>query len=197
MSGAYDHTFNAPIPGMSIAHHRLGELPHERPPQFVDPQEALEYFWKQLNRPEIIQQIWHINKQGGTVWAITRAILFKAALEGIIQMNLGIVIYQTVQQMISVIIQAGGDKPNLHPKFKNKLRDQMIKEKMKEIIMAHGGARFGFGGKPDTTPQPQQAAPAPQEQQPQEQGAEQQPQQAPGLLAMAGQGQDQTQGQGA
>ena len=92
---AHDATFRHPIPGSSLTK-KMGSLPHQKPPKYTDPNQALEYFWKNLNRPEILKQIWYVLEKGATVWAVARAVLYKAASMGIIQMNLGIILHPTV-----------------------------------------------------------------------------------------------------
>lgn len=124
---AFDHTFRAAIPGMSIAHHKLGELSHERPHKFTDPKEATEYFWKQLHRPDILRQIWAVLEKGADVRSIVNAILYKAGSMGIIGMNLGIVISPTIAKMIVTLGEARGIKNiKVMPKTKDKIKEQKL-----------------------------------------------------------------------
>lgn len=135
---AFDSTFRAAIPGASLAH-KMGSLPHEKPPQYVDPNEALEYFWKQLNRKDILKQIWNLLEQGATVWSITRAILYKAAVSGIIQLNLAVVIYPIVGKMIHTIGAAKNIKNmKTYPKFRDKIKDDMLNKKLNEAMGKQG-----------------------------------------------------------
>lgn len=124
MSG-FDSTFRAAIPGISLTH-KMGSLPHEKPPKYVKPDDALEYFWKQFHRKEVLKQIWALLEQGCTVWAITKAILFKACLEGIIAMNLSMVIYQHIGQMITVLGKSKGIDVKVNPKFRDKIKDDKL-----------------------------------------------------------------------
>lgn len=131
---AFDSTFRSPIPGSSLAH-KMGDLPHEKPPKYVDPNEALEYFWKQFHRKDILKQLWYLFEQGATVWAIRRAILFKAVLDGIIQLNLALIIGQTIDQMLITLSSVKGIKGlKLNPKFRDKIAEAMLDAKMKELI---------------------------------------------------------------
>lgn len=132
MSG-FDGTFRAPIPGISLTH-KLGSLPHEKPPQYTNPNDALEYFWKQFHRKEILKQIWSLLDQGCTVWAITKAILCKACLEGIIQLNLAMVIYQTVGQMILTLGKAKNINLKVNPKFRDGTFDSMKNNRINEKL---------------------------------------------------------------
>lgn len=130
---ATNNTFRAAIPGSSLTH-KMGDLPHEKPPKYTDPSEFLEYLWKQLHTKDTLKMIWHVLENGGTVWAITRAILYKAALDGIIQMNLAIVVYKTVGQMIGTLGEAKGIKVQYQPKFKSKTKDMMLKYNAHKLV---------------------------------------------------------------
>lgn len=130
---ANDATFRHAIPGSSLTH-KLGSYPHEKPPKYVDPNEALTYFWKQLNRPDILKQVWLMLEQGATVWAITRAVLYKAATMGIIQMNLMAVIAPTLGKMVNTVAQAKGIKAKQVPKIRDKVADQMMNSKLNEQL---------------------------------------------------------------
>lgn len=142
---AFDATFQHAIPGSSLTH-KMGDLPHEQPPKFVNPSEALDFFWKQFNRPDMLKQIWLLLEQGATAFAIARAILYKAALMGVIQVNLGIVIYPTIFKMIVTIGEAKGIKVKLAPKMRDKIQDAMT--------TAHINKKLG---RPMSTPIPPSA----------------------------------------
>lgn len=123
---AFDNTFRAAIPGSSLTHKR-GDLPHEKPPQFTDPNDFLEHLWKQLHQKDTLKMLWHVMENGGTVWAVTRAILYKAVLDGMIQLNLAVTVYKTAFQMVDTLGQAKGIKTKHYPEFKNKTKDMMLK----------------------------------------------------------------------
>lgn len=206
---AFDSTFQAPIPGSSLTA-APGSMPHLKPPKYTDPHEALEYIWKQLTRPDMQRQIWQIARKGGTVWAITRALLFKMALSGMILMHMMFILAPVVAQMIQAICTAGKVTIKVNPKFRNKIREEMIQEKMQELIQKYGpgvpqqpkdafsaafeSARWGTQS-PQFQQQQNMANPQPQadaQPQPQNQGNAQQPQQQQGQQP---QGQQPQQGQ--
>ena len=137
---AHDATFKSAIPGQSLASHKLGALPHERPPKYTDPNEAAEYFWKQLNRPDMLKQIWYVLEKGATVWAITRAILYKAASMGIIQMNLGVVLYPLVGKMIVTIGKSKKINVKVYPKFRDKIADKMVEDHINSHFKGRTGS---------------------------------------------------------
>ena len=145
---AFDKSFHASVPGISIAHHKLGSLPHEKPPEYTDPQEALEYFWKLLIQSKIQRQIWDILKRPTTdVRAITNAILYKAALQGVIQLNLGIVISPIVAQMIHTIAKAGGIDAKMMPDMTTPQKEKYIKQGLKALLIKYDKTGM-LSGKP-------------------------------------------------
>lgn len=132
MSG-FDHTFRAAIPGMSLAHHRLGDLPHEKPSKYTNPQEAAEYIWKQLNRKDMLKQLWQLLEGGATVFSIARAVLYKMALEGVIQMNLAVTLYITVEHMILTLGKAKKiDGIKVHPEMRDPVKDKAVTAKLQK-----------------------------------------------------------------
>jgi len=128
----------AVIPGSSIGHHKLGMLPHEKPPEITDKNEALEYFWKMLIQPKIQRQIWDILKMpNSTIWAMTKTIIYKAALTGVIQMNLGMTLAPVVSQMIDTIAKAGGVNATKWPKTTSPQRERYIKQGLKKLLVKY------------------------------------------------------------
>lgn len=130
---AFDNTFRHAIPGMSLTH-KMGDLPHEKPPQFVDPNEALDHIWKMLNQKEALKQIWLCLEKGISVWHIKRALLYKLCLEGVIQLNLALVLGPMVGKMIEVIGRSKGIKPVLAPKFRDKTGDAMMNDTLNKKL---------------------------------------------------------------
>jgi hypothetical protein len=125
---AHDASFKSAPPGISIGHHKYGALPHEQPPKFTDKHEALEFIWKQLNRKDVLKQVWNILEQGGTPWAIARALLYKAMMEGVILLPLAMIIGPIVASMIATVGHAKKIKFKMAPKFRNPNVDNRIKQ---------------------------------------------------------------------
>ena len=137
---AWDASFQHAIPGSSMAF-KHGSFPHSRPPQFVKPNDALEYFWKQLHRPNTLKQLWYLQEKGVTSWAIMRALVYKAALEGIIQINLGMLLGKTLVDMITAIGKARGIDVKIFPKFKDPVADKRQNDALNEL---RGSKNFQF-----------------------------------------------------
>lgn len=133
MPGAWDHTFRSSIPGSSLAY-RHGSMPHSRPPKYVKPNDALEFIWKQLHQKKMLHTIWYYFENGGTVWAMAKTLLYKLTTEGIIQMNLAVIIYPVVANMLFTLSKKKGISPKLNPKFKNATKDTMINKHITDKI---------------------------------------------------------------
>lgn len=147
----------AVVPGISIAHHKLGELPHERPPQYTDKNEALEYIWKLLIQPKIQRQIWDILRMpSATVDGVTKAILYKASMAGIIQMNLAIVIAPLVGKMIYTIAKAGGVSATIGPETISPQKQKYIKVALKELLIKYDKKGWLTGNPTEAQPTTQQ-----------------------------------------
>lgn len=136
---AHDHTFRSPIPGSSLSQHRLGDMLHEKPPKHVDPNEACEFIWKQLHNKVVLKQLWQLLETGAPVSSISRAVLYKMALEGVIQINLAIVIYPIVNGMIETLGKSKGIK-NLKqfPKVRDPIKDSAVNNHINQKLGQNG-----------------------------------------------------------
>lgn len=130
---ATNQSFQAPIPGMSIAVNRK-EYPYGQPPKFTNPQEALDYFWKQLHKNDVLKMIWYAAEKGADARRIAMAILYTAGHQGIIQLNLGIVISPILAQMIQTIAKAKGINMPMLPKMRSKVKDTMMHDKAQALV---------------------------------------------------------------
>lgn len=109
--------FSAPIPGESLTK-PMGGASYERPPQFADPDQALEYLFTTLTDPKAVAMTVHILESGGTVEAIARTILFKGFMDGKWSVDLALLISRILVPMIAVIaVKAGIPESKL--KIKN------------------------------------------------------------------------------
>lgn len=99
--------FSAPIPGESLTK-PVGGAPYERPPQFADMDEALEYLFSTMTDPKSVAYIVHILESGGTVEALVRTILFKGFMDGKWTVDLALLMAKIMVPMVAAIaVQAG------------------------------------------------------------------------------------------
>ena len=105
MAEQFDKTvnpFDAPIPGQSLTD-RPGNAAWEHPPQFADPNEALEHIHGRLMNPEGAAKVAMMLETGIPVEAIARTIVFAGFMEGKFSPDVGFLILETVMKMILVI----------------------------------------------------------------------------------------------
>lgn len=135
---AFDSTFRSAIPGQGLTG-KMGDLPHQKPPKFTDPDQALAYIWKMISRKDSLKQIWLCMEQGVTIWHIRRALLVKLCLEGIIMLNLAIIIKPQVDHMLEVIGKSKGIDVKLNPKFRDPIKDKMDNTELAKKTGRHDG----------------------------------------------------------
>mgnify|MGYP000600230594 CR=1 FL=1 len=109
MARSPDTAFNAPIPGESLTQ-PPGAAPYERPHQFSDADQALEYLFQTLTQPKASLMITYMLKKGATCEAIARSILFDGFIKGRWSPDLGLLIGRTTLVMIASIAEAAGIK---------------------------------------------------------------------------------------
>ena len=71
--------FDGPIPGASLTE-ELGSEPNERPPQYVVPDEALQYVKEQVSTPEAFERILLAAELDIPIELVARAIVFSGWL---------------------------------------------------------------------------------------------------------------------
>jgi|TARA_R110000822_G_scaffold66778_1_gene162979 hypothetical protein len=74
-------TFDGPIPGQALTE-ELGSAPHERPPQFSEPKEALQYMWEGLISEEGFKRLAIATELGVPVELIVRSLVFSGWAKG-------------------------------------------------------------------------------------------------------------------
>ena len=102
MAEQFDKTvnpFDAPIPGQSLTD-RPGNAAWEHPPQFAEPNEALEYIHGRLMDIEGAARVAMMLETGIPVEAIARTIVFAGFMEGKFSPDVGFLILETVMKMI-------------------------------------------------------------------------------------------------
>jgi len=111
---------DGPTPGQSL----LGEprsQAWERPPQYVDPQDAADYVWRMLTKPAITKSTLTMLDQGIPVEALTRTLIFKGFSDGKWSIDTGMLIYNAVGLMIASLGKAAGIKVKIPLKEKDPL----------------------------------------------------------------------------
>lgn len=107
--------FDAPVPGQSLTA-QPGGLPMERPPQFTDPNEALEFLFQKLTMPKKVTQLVVLLKKDIPVEYIVRTALFEGVVQGKWTPDVALLMAQTATWMVESIAKLKGVKTTLKNK---------------------------------------------------------------------------------
>lgn len=134
------YQFDRPIPGQSLTDEPRN-APYERPPEIVDPEEALMVHLTRLNDPEALEDIFFFMDMGVDVKTLTEGILRSAVLAGIhtvdVSMLIGPVIHEfikTAADEAGVAYDEGFDTEDKGQKLYQR-RKMVAKKKLKELRM--------------------------------------------------------------
>ena len=120
--------FDTPVPGQSLTD-TPGNYPWEHAPLITDPEQATEFIWDRLYKPEFAEQVIAMLDAGIPVEALGRVILFGGFMEGKFSPDVAFIIAQPVMEMIaSMGIAAGVNK------FRMSISDLTNNKQMTEII---------------------------------------------------------------
>lgn len=120
-----NHAFSAPIPGQSLTHAPKSQ-PWEKPPRFVQVDEAMNFLMNQLTETHYLKQLLLLMNAGTSIESITRTIIFTGFATGNWTPTLGMLLYKPVMLALIAIAKRAGlnDTPVAHPsmleKFNNK-----------------------------------------------------------------------------
>ena len=123
--------FSAPIPGQSLTDEPKN-YPWERPPEIVDPREAIKFHIDGINKPEALDNIIEMLQIGVPVKALAETAMTTAQMEGIHSVDVSLIIKDVVkEELISIAEEAGidyatGDEPS----------EIDIKEKEEQQVLA-------------------------------------------------------------
>lgn len=93
------YAFERPIPGQSLTQEPRN-APYERPPEVVDPEEALYIHLDNLANPDAIEDLMFFLELGVDIRSLTEGILRSAVLEGIHSIDVSLIIAPTIHEFI-------------------------------------------------------------------------------------------------
>lgn len=93
--------FDAPIPGQSLTDTPKNR-PYERPPEIVDPEEALQAHLLKLSDPDRMGAVMDLLEQGVDLVTLTEGILRKAVMNGIHSIDVSLVIAPVIHEYIKI-----------------------------------------------------------------------------------------------
>ena len=114
-TGTNDRTidpFDAPIPGQSLTG-EPGTLPWEKPPKFLTPTDAINFFIMRLNEDKIFNDTLSLIYGGVTIESITKVLTFNAFSEGLITPDIAEIINPYLFLYLLSMAKRAGIKPRL------------------------------------------------------------------------------------
>tara|TARA_R110001606_G_scaffold102656_3_gene225033 strand:+ start:724 stop:1299 length:576 start_codon:yes stop_codon:yes gene_type:complete len=111
------NVFDAPIPGQSLTDEPKN-YPWERPPEIVDPRQAVKFHLEGLNNPDSLDNIIELIQLGVPVSALAKTAVTTAQMEGIHSVDVGLLIGDIIkEELITIAEEAGvdyvsGDEPD-------------------------------------------------------------------------------------
>lgn len=94
--------FTGKIPGQSLTR-TPGSSPTQRPPQFADLNDALEFMWGRLTQPRMVTRLLLLLKSGTSAEFIARAIIFQGFMSGKWSPDVGMLMLKVTVAMIASI----------------------------------------------------------------------------------------------
>jgi len=92
--------FNKPIPGQSLTAEPKN-APYERPPEIVDPEEALMFHISKLNDADRLNATVELVEEGFDVRTLTEGILRNAVMNGVHSIDVSLVIAPAIHEFIA------------------------------------------------------------------------------------------------
>lgn len=124
-----DTAFKAPIPGESLTTPK-GAGAWERPHQYSDLNEALEYIFDRITKPKAVAVMVYMLKNGATCEALARGMLMEGFMQGKWSPDLALLMGRIVLVMIASVAEQAGVKGIKYTNPDRKFMDFL--EKMKD-----------------------------------------------------------------
>ena len=139
--------FDTPVPGQSLTD-TPGNYPWEHAPLISDPEQATEFIWDRLHKPEFAEQVIAMLDAGIPVEALGRVILFGGFVEGKFSPDVAFLIAQPVMEMIATMgLTAGVD--NIKMSMSDITNNEQIQSIVKTKVNAEETAEAAKGVKED------------------------------------------------
>lgn len=122
-------TFDGPIPGSALTG-ELGAEANERPPEFVDAEEAYADIASRINRPEAFIRLGLAAKQDIPVELIARSLLFSGWAMGKISHDVMLLILPDILELMSTMLDDAGID---HIVLANRKEDPRLREAIERV----------------------------------------------------------------
>lgn len=128
--------FKAPIPGQSLTTEPKS-FPYERPPEIVDPLEALDKHIENLSNPEAIEDALYFLEMGLDMVSLVNGILRSAVMEGIHSIDVSLIIAPVLHEYLKGFAEVEGieyDEGFENPKRVEEMRYARNSKRAKNML---------------------------------------------------------------
>ena len=98
--------FGRPIPGNSLTTHKPGDRPWERPPEMSSVEDALRFYFKALNNPEVIDDLMTALDIGVPIRPIVQSIYTSGVMNGKHSLDVGLIIEDTLSEFLATVARS-------------------------------------------------------------------------------------------
>ena len=98
--------FGRPIPGNSLTTHKPGDRPWERPPEMSSVEDALRFYFKMLNDPEVIDDLMTLLDMGVAIRPIVQSIYTSGVMNGRHSLDVGLIIEDTMSEFLATVAKS-------------------------------------------------------------------------------------------
>ena len=98
--------FGRPIPGNSLTTHKPGDRPWERPPEMSTVEDALRFYFKMLNNPDVIDDLMTLLDMGVAIRPIVQSIYTSGVMNGMHSLDVGLIIEDTMSEFLATVAKS-------------------------------------------------------------------------------------------
>lgn len=128
--------FSKPVPGNSLATHKVGERPWERPPQMSTVDEALKFYINKLNDQEVIDDMMVAIDIGVPIKPIVEAMYVSGTMNGYHTLDVGILVAPAITEFLVNVAKDYGIAYKISAKDPNKAKEQKERDRIKMMLDA-------------------------------------------------------------
>ena len=98
--------FAAPIPGNSLATHSNGERPWERPPELASVEDALGYYFTNLNAADVIDDLMTVLDMGIAIKPVVETMYLSSVMKGIHNLDVGLLVEPVLTEFLATVAKS-------------------------------------------------------------------------------------------
>ena len=98
--------FGRPIPGNSLTTQKPGDRPWERPPEMSSVEDALRFYFKMLNDPEVIDDLMTLLDMGVPIRPIVQSIYTSGVMNGRHSLDVGLIVEDTMSEFLATVAKS-------------------------------------------------------------------------------------------